>query len=168
MTLADLTKDEENLKQFLPVQASTRSDTVSSMMRMVSTDWMSFASRIYIQSLRDTLDQRPHARRISMEYYSRLLQAINSVMSDVMTACSDSTLFTVLALSTHDPTNTWSGMTIPRHRPNQGPLKMLKQLHVHGGPIDTYTVHFDAFLRLLAMRGGISRISLPGFSWLLS
>jgi hypothetical protein len=108
------------------------------------------------------------ARRIAAVYYSKALVAINEDLRDADTVSADSTLLSVLALAYHQPRSQPESPILHSTYPKQGPLDSLRLLNILRGPIGTVSVHAEALGRLVASRGGLHDLTLPGLASIMS
>jgi hypothetical protein len=140
-------------------------------MRTITASPTAFISRLFVQNVRDAELGGPdgaRARRIAAVYYSKALVAINEDLRDADTVCSDSTLLSVLALAYYQPRNYSERSVTHPARPKQGPMDSLRLLNIHRGPIGKVSVHAEALGRLVAMRGGLHDLTLPGLGSMMS
>jgi hypothetical protein len=140
-------------------------------MRAITASPTAFVSRIFVQSVREAeLDgaKGARARRIAAAYYSKALVAINEDLRDADTMCADSTLLSVLALAYYQPRNYSERSGAPPARPKQGPMDSLRLLNIHRGPIGKVSIHAKALSRLVALRGGLHDMNLPGLESMMS
>jgi len=56
----------------------------------------------------------------------------------------------------------------PVMAPSQGPLTTLQLLHIYGGRLETVQVHLQGLAKMLSLRGGLSKIQLPGLAQAIS
>lgn len=123
------------------------------------------------------LIRNKHNHRLPLKSQHQLLCAhaetvtyVNQALSDHKIACSDSTILAVFALAYHSITieeKPPKGSTAIFRAPEQGPLKSLRLLNLYGGPIETVSMHREGLLKLIQLRGGIEKITLPGLAGLL-
>lgn len=83
---------------------------------------------------------------------------------DNTTSCADENILSVYALAYHGVTRPQTSTEVP----NQGPLKTLQLLHVYGGRLETVDVHLRGLAKMLALRGGVGKIGLPGLAQAIS
>jgi hypothetical protein len=109
----------------------------------------------------------PNLRRQLVWTHAAVVETVNKALSSAATACTDTTLLTVFSLAYHGSTSSAVKARKPARAPQQGPLKSLRLLHLYGGPIEAVSMHREALLKMIEMRGGLRKMTLPGFAGLL-
>ena len=95
------------------------------------------------------------------------LEAVKGINQSIQcdpAACNDDNMLAVLALAVSGP----AANIEPRKSPSQGPLKALQALDVYGGALETVALHAAGVMKMVAMRGGMKNLKLPGLPQQLS
>jgi len=96
--------------------------------------------------------------------YSEAIREIHRKFENPSTACVDDNILAVFALAYNGDVR----RDKPSHSPTSGPLKALQVLDIYGGRLETVHVHLQGLAKMLSIRGGLSKIRLPGLAHLIS
>ncbi|KAJ9663807.1 hypothetical protein H2198_000567 [Neophaeococcomyces mojaviensis] len=92
------------------------------------------------------------------------LHAINDKLTQSATACDDESLRIVFSL-------TWHGaikQNMPQFVPRQAPMGNLQSLRLFMGVISCDPVHAQGLDNMIALRGGLDNLEMPGLAFLIS
>ena len=95
-----------------------------------------------------------------MQCYTETIRGVHHKFADTSMSCEDENILAVYALSYHGELRLHPPVTAP----SQGPLTTLQLLHLYGGRLHTVNVHLQGLAKMLALRGGLSKIKLPGLA----
>lgn len=137
------------------------------MQKVVSASEVLYG-QIFCQTLRDECSDTkisPTRKRLAQLYHSKTVSKINKNLQILDAACSDSNILAIFSLAYHQfiaehPTEP----TSDEKHPTQGPLTSLRLLNLYGGKIEPVAVHLEGFTRIVALRGGLEAVTLPGLS----
>ncbi|OAP56105.1 hypothetical protein AYL99_09284 [Fonsecaea erecta] len=161
----------ETFSQALPTLSSGENELAATWVRTIMSDPGLLYAYMFSQLMRNKhkhdLDRK--AERQLLHAYAETITYVNTALSDHATACSDSTLLAVFTLAYHSMT--LDSRPQPSHRspraPTQGPLASLRLLNLYGGPLGAASIHRDGLLKMIELRGGIEKFTLPGLGGLL-
>ncbi|KAJ0421509.1 hypothetical protein BJY00DRAFT_300895 [Aspergillus carlsbadensis] len=97
---------------------------------------------------------------------ANVISQMSSILQDPVQAASDAVILTVLCLATNlynGPSNEEDTRTSPFY----APLRSLQWLDIYGR-LSPHPVHQAGLLQLIAMRGGLEKIELPGLAAVIS
>ncbi|ETI28584.1 hypothetical protein G647_01034 [Cladophialophora carrionii CBS 160.54] len=109
---------------------------------------------------------KPINRKAYWYCYAEVVREVNRRFNDPAERCSDETIFAVQALAFHGDATTDEADT-PRS-PSQGPMNSMQGLDIYAGRLNPVSMHVNGLARMLALRGGIADIELPGLAAMLS
>ncbi|KAE9379930.1 hypothetical protein N431DRAFT_394352 [Stipitochalara longipes BDJ] len=95
----------------------------------------------------------------ALSYKLLVIQKLKEYISKGSKTCRDEVILTILALAHHEVLN----VTEEKRKPFNTPLKTLQWMNVYGN-IHCVPEHTKAVLDLIALRGGIDNIQLPGLA----
>lgn len=103
-------------------------------------------------------------KHVALTFHANAVNIIKDNMSQPSTACSDENILAVFALAQHQMIGNNHQLEHKplQHGPKQGPLRSLRLLDLYGGPIRSASMHQEGLARMLAVRGGIQELELPG------
>jgi hypothetical protein len=106
----------------------------------------------------------PAESREQVQCYTETIRGVHQKFKDTSMRCEDENILAVYALSYHGGLR----QDIPVVGPAQGPLTTLQLLHIYGGRLETVQVHLQGLAKMLALRGGLSKIRLPALAQAIS
>jgi hypothetical protein len=97
---------------------------------------------------------------------ANVISRMNGILQDPLQAASDAVILTVLCLAT----NLYNGPSTDEETsssPFYAPLRSLQWLDIYGR-LSPHPVHQAGLLQLIALRGGLEKIELPGLAAVIS
>lgn len=155
------------VQTFPPEGGSLESSVANMLYRKCLTQRVLFHALLYSQFVRMRLSEGRQSNEESPEMIYCHLEAVKGINQSIQRdpiACSDDTMLAVLALAVSGP----AANIEPRRSPSQGPLKALQALDVYGGALETVAPHAAGVMKMVAMRGGLKNLKLPGLPQQLS
>ncbi|KIX03592.1 uncharacterized protein Z518_07145 [Rhinocladiella mackenziei CBS 650.93] len=150
---------------FPPARGQFLSPLAETWLRTTFRDRGLFHASLFCQLTRNRIffSSAPETRE-QMQCYNETIRGVHERFKDAILSCEDENILSVYALSYHgelrrDP---------PAVAPSQGPLTTLQLLHIYGGRLETVQVHLQGLAKMLSLRGGISKIALPGLAQAIS
>ncbi len=113
-------------------------------------------NRIFLSSTPESTGQ--------VQCYTETIRGVHQKFADDSKSCEDENILAVYALSYHGELRRHP----PAAAPSQGPLTTLQLLHLYGGRLHTVNVHLQGLAKMLKLRGGLSKIKLPGLAQAIS
>ncbi|KIY02124.1 uncharacterized protein Z520_02262 [Fonsecaea multimorphosa CBS 102226] len=160
----------ETFSQALPANTSRENDDLAATwVRKIMSDSGLLYAYMFSQLMRNK--QKQHlgrkAERQLIHAYSETITYVNRALTNHSTACSDSTLLAVFTLAYHSMTLDSRPQPNRPRGPTQGPLNSLRLLNLYGGPLEAASMHREGLLKIIELRGGIEKYTLPGLGGLL-
>ncbi|EXJ62208.1 hypothetical protein A1O7_02641 [Cladophialophora yegresii CBS 114405] len=125
----------------------------------------------FAQLMRNKYSRHFHskAQHQLLRAHAETVSYVNKALSDPSTACSDLTILTVFNLAYHYLAMSPEARPVyaTRRRPEQGPLRSLRLLNLYGGPIEAASMHREGLFKMIELRGGLEKITIPGLAGLL-
>lgn len=148
---------------FPPERGQSISPLAQEWLRMTFRDRSLFHASLFCQLTRNRIfvsDASASESPEQVQCYSETIRGVHQKFLDTAASCQDENILSVYALSYHgeprgDP---------PVEAPSQGPLTTLQLLHIYGGRLRTVNVHLQGLAKMLTLRGGLSKIQLPGLA----
>lgn len=113
-------------------------------------------NRVFFSTAAETPEQ--------MQCYTETIRGVHQKFLDLSMRCEDANILSVYALSYHGEPR----RDLPEVSPSQGPLTTLQLLHIYGGRLQTVHMHLQGLAKMLTLRGGLSKIKLPGLAKAIS
>jgi hypothetical protein len=158
----------QSLVQTFPPESGSLESSVANMLyRKCLSQRVLFHALLYSQFVRMRLDAGRQNNEDRPEMTYCLLEAVKGINQSIQcdpTACNDENMLAVLALAVSGP----AANIEPRRSPSQGPLKALQALDVYGGALETVALHAAGVMKMVAIRGGLKNLKLPGLPQQLS
>ncbi|KIW34726.1 uncharacterized protein PV07_01484 [Cladophialophora immunda] len=159
----------ETFSQALPANSSGKNELAATWVRKIMSDSGVLYAYTFSQLMRNKhrhcLDRK--AERQLLHSYSETITYVNTALSNYSTACNDSTLLAVFTLAYHSMTLDSRPQPNRPRSPAQGPLNSLRLLNLYGGPLEAASMHREGLLKMIELRGGIEKFTLPGLGGLL-
>ncbi|KAH0840887.1 hypothetical protein FOPE_06204 [Fonsecaea pedrosoi] len=108
----------------------------------------------------------PVSQRVKWYCYSLVVREVNRRFNNVSSRCSDESILAVQALAFHGD-KAADDSEQPRV-PAQGPMNAMQGLDIYAGRLDPVNMHVHGLAKMLAMRGGIDDMEIPGLAAMLS
>jgi len=150
---------------FPPERGQSINPLAETWLRTTFRDRGLFHASLFCQLTRNRVFfSTPIETRETMQCYTETIRGVHQKFQDTSISCEDENILSVYALSYHgdlrrDP---------PVVAPSQGPLTTLQLLHIYGGRLETVQVHLQGLAKMLILRGGLSKIKLPGLAQAIS
>ena len=152
---------------FLPEEGNMQSSLADTWLRKFISQRGLFHALLFTQLARNrvarALLDKPDSSEL-LSCHSVTVQEINQKIQQTSTACDDDNIIAVLALAFHGSVR----IDDSSNSPSQGPLKALQVLDIYGGALDTVPVHEEGLARMLAIRGGLANLAMPGLATQIS
>ena len=148
---------------FLPEQGNVQSSLADTWLRKFTSGRGLFHALLYTQLARNRVAKALLAKPDGSELvscHSVTVQEINDKIRNTSTACDDDNIIAVLALAFHGSVRIDDSPSSP----SQGPLKALQVLDIYGGALDTVPMHEDGLAKMLAIRGSLANLAMPGLA----
>ncbi|KIW81531.1 hypothetical protein Z517_04557 [Fonsecaea pedrosoi CBS 271.37] len=159
----------ETLSQALPASSSGENELAAIWVRTIMSDAGILYAYMFSQLMRNKHKHRLDriAEHQLLHAYSETVTYVNTALSNRGTACNDRTLLAVFTLAYHSMTLDSQPPQDPPRGPAQGPLNSLRLLNLYGGPLGAVSIHREGLLKMIELRGGIGKFTLPGLGGLL-
>ncbi|KAI1609879.1 hypothetical protein EDD36DRAFT_453605 [Exophiala viscosa] len=150
---------------FPPERGQTISPLAGTWLRTTFRDRGLFHASLFCQLTRNRVFYAsPAESREQVQCYTETVRGVHQKFGDTTMSCEDENILAVYALSYHGDLR----RSPPAVAPSQGPLTTLQLLHIYGGRLETVPVHLQGLAKMLTLRGGLSKIQLPGLAQAIS
>ncbi|KIX98345.1 uncharacterized protein Z520_05646 [Fonsecaea multimorphosa CBS 102226] len=150
---------------FPPEKGQTMSPHSEKWLQMTFRDRSLFHASLFCQLTRNRIFLlSPSDSPETMQCYTETIRGVHQKFADTSVSCEDENILAVYALSYHGEPRVHP----PTPAPSQGPLTTLQLLHLYGGRLRTVNVHLQGLAKMLTLRGGLSKLKLPGLAQAIS
>ncbi|KIW80270.1 hypothetical protein Z517_06885 [Fonsecaea pedrosoi CBS 271.37] len=150
---------------FPPENGQTLSPHSEKWLKMTFRDRSLFHASLFCQLTRNRIFRlSPAQSPEQMQCYTETIRGVHQKFADASVSCEDENILAVYALSYHGEPRVHLAGPVP----SQGPLTTLQLLHLYGGRLHTVGVHLQGLAKMLDLRGGLSKIRLPGLAQAIS
>ncbi|KAL2392366.1 hypothetical protein ABEF93_002037 [Exophiala dermatitidis] len=152
---------------FPPQNGRSLNPLAETWLRTTFSDRGLFHASLFSQLMRNrvfSVSPSMAESREQVHCYTETIRGVHQKFKDTSMSLEDENILSVYALSYHGDLRA----DAPAAAPSQGPLTTLQLLHVYGGRLQTVQVHLQGLAKMLSLRGGLSKIKLPGLSQAIS